>query len=41
VGNFVIVENGREIEIIFAVPGNLFTFYAAASSLLPTKCTTC
>ena len=26
VGNFVIVEGGREIEIIFAVPGNLNTF---------------
>jgi hypothetical protein len=26
VGNFVIVESGREIEIIFAVPGNLNAF---------------
>jgi hypothetical protein len=26
VGNFIIVGNGREIEIIFAVPGNLNTF---------------
>ncbi|GAC1440959.1 MAG: hypothetical protein NVSMB58_38060 [Terriglobales bacterium] len=26
VGNFIIVHSGREIEIIFAVPGNLNTF---------------
>jgi hypothetical protein len=26
VGNFIIVDNGRAIEIIFAVPGNLNTF---------------
>jgi hypothetical protein len=26
IGNFIIVGNGREIEIIFAVPGNLNTF---------------
>jgi hypothetical protein len=26
VGNFIIVDNGRAIEIIFAVPGNLNSF---------------